>query len=606
MKIKHILVMLLLFTLLLSSGCGLFGNNEEEGPTVDGEPVIQDVDPTLTPGVIQEVEETPTATPPADEPDVEETPDADETPAVVPETGVPAVPPEVEEFADEWPMGNKDYRNTRAALNAAIDSSNVDSLEVAWYYEIPGLGAYGGAASTPLIANGIVYLQDMASNVFALDLESGDVIWEHREEQSVIGPNGVAIGYGKVFAQGGQNTVFALDMETGEKLWEYGLEGPTGSHQPYVYGGYVLTAAVAGAVDFGDPGNVQARRGYAAGNSGIIYALDQATGELAWSFQVIEDDFWGMPEINGGGGVWYPPAVDTETNMTYWATGNPAPFPGVVGFPNAASRPGPNLYTNSVLALRLETGEMLWYNQAKPADIFDLDFQISPIMATAEVNGAERDIVIGSGKVGRVLGIDRETGETLWDTYVGEHQNDELTEIPEGEEIIVLPGVWGGVETNMAYADGVVYVNLLNLATPYTADGFGAVDGTEAVANATGRTQLQDGTSELVAIDVNTGVILWQVDYPEPAFGAATVVNDLVFTSTFMGTLYAHNREDGSEVWRYETHGAINGWPAVAGDTIVWPVAAGQQPLLYGFRLGAVEAPLPPPAPTLPPVPDTP
>jgi outer membrane protein assembly factor BamB len=596
MNRKTLLVLLLLFTMLVSAACGQNNNNEEE-ITVNGTPVVQEVEPTLTPGVIEEVEETPTPT-------SGET--GDETPEAVPDTGVPVIPPEVEAFAEEWPMANKDYHNTRAAFDTGIDSSNINELELAWVYEIPGLGAYGAAASTPLIADGIVYLHDMASNIFALSLETGEVVWEHREEQSVIGPNGAAIGYGKLFAQGGENSVYALDLETGEKVWEYGLEGPTGSHTPYVYGGYVLTAAVAGAVDFGGPGNVQARRGYAAGHSGIVYALDQATGEMVWRFQVIEEDFWGYPEINGGGGVWYSPAIDTETGLTFWATGNPSPFPGIVGFPNAASRPGPNLYTNSVVALHLATGEMEWYNQVKPRDLFDLDFQVSPILATASIDGQERDIVIGSGKVGRVVAFDRVTGETIWDTYVGEHQNDELEEVPEGEEVVVLPGVWGGVETPMALADGVVFANVLNLATPYTADGFGAADGTEAVTNATGRTQLTEATSELVAIDINTGEILWMVEYNEPAFGAATVINDLVITSTFNGTIYAHLREDGSEVWRYQAHGGINGWPAVAGDTLIIPVAAGRQPLLYAFRIGADGVPLPPQAPTLPPEPNQP
>jgi glucose dehydrogenase len=101
---------------------------------------------------------------------------------------------------------------------------------------------------------------------------------------------------------------------------------------------------------------VDARRGYAGGTSGIAYALDQETGELVWSFRVVEDDFWGNPEINSGGGIWYPPAVDPETGLTFWATGNPAPFPGTIDYPNASSRPGDNLYTNTMLALDLHSG----------------------------------------------------------------------------------------------------------------------------------------------------------------------------------------------------------------------------------------------------------
>jgi outer membrane protein assembly factor BamB len=93
---------------------------------------------------------------------------------------------------------------------------------------------------------------------------------------------------------------------------------------------------------------------------------------------------------------------------------------------------------------------------------------------------------LGSGKLGIVYGFDPETGERLWETWIGIHQNDWLEELPMGEVVEVYPGVWGGVETPMAAADGVVYALTLNLMTPYTATGWDAEDGTEAVARAEG------------------------------------------------------------------------------------------------------------------------
>ena len=155
--------------------------------------------------------------------------------------------------------------------------------------------------------------------------------------------------------------------------------------------------------------------------------------------------------------------------MTYWGTGDPSPFPGTKDFPNGSSRPGPNLYTNSMLALDHNTGELAWYNQVKPHDLFDLDFQAPPIIADLEIEGEERPVVIGSGKLGRVIAFDRRNGDILWDTPVGDHQNDELQEIPLGETVEVLPGFLGGVETPMAFADGVVYVPAIELAShPFT------------------------------------------------------------------------------------------------------------------------------------------
>ncbi len=531
------------------------------------------------------------------------------TPGVVatapsPDTSpVPAIPPEVEQFADEWPMAGRNYANTRATFDAEIDSSNVDQLGVAWMFDIPGIGGYGGIASAPLIANGVVYFQDLRSNVYALDLETGELIWRHEENQSVIGPNGPAIGYGKVYAQAGVNTIFALDIETGELIWRTGLEGPTGAQQPYVYGGYVLTAAVAGAVNEGAAGDQDARQGYAPGRSGVIYALDHATGEVVWRWQVVTDDFWGNPNVNGGGGVWYPPAVDTETGITYWGTGNPAPFPGTADHPNASSRRNENLYSNSLVALDHVTGELLWYDQIKPLDLFDLDFQTSPVLTTiAADDGSERDIIIGSGKLGRVIAFDRETGERLWDTPVGIHQNDELTELPLGETAVVYPGVWGGVQTPIAYAEGVVFLPVLNLPTPYTATGYDAEDGTEAVLNATGRVNILEGTSELVAVDVTSGEIVWQHEFDEPSFSSTLVINDLVFISVYAGTTYAFNREDGSLVWEYDPPGGINAFAAAAGDTLLLPIGIGSRPVLAALRLGA-EGVIPTPQPWLTPVP---
>ncbi len=527
-----------------------------------------------------------------------DTPGVIVTPAATPAVAAPTIPPEIERYAAEWPLSNRDYQNTRATTDAAINAANIDELGIAWTFPIPGIGSYGGAASNPLIANGIVYFQDLQSNVYALDFQSGAVIWEHPFNEGVIGPNGPAIGWGKLFAQGGENTIHALDLQTGEEVWATQLAGPTGAQQPYAYGGYLFTAAVAGAVD-AEIGQVQSRRGYAAGASGHIYAIHEATGEIAWSFQVVEEGFWGNPEINGGGGVWYPPAIDTETGVTFWGTGNPAPFPGIIDYPNAASRPGPNLYTNAVVALSHDQGELLWYNQVKPRDLFDLDFQAPPLLATATIDGQERALVIGGGKVGRVVAMDRQSGETVWNTPVGIHDNDELEAVPLGEVVTVYPGVWGGIETPMALADGVVYAAVLNLPTPYTATGFDAVDGTEAVANATGRTQLPEGTSELVAVDVNSGEILWNTTFDAPGgFAGATVVNDLVFTALFDGTIYALARENGAIVWEFAAPGGIIAWPAVAGDTIIFPVGIGSRPVLMALRLGAAGATPPDETPT--------
>lgn len=313
--------------------------------------------------------------------------------------------------------------------------------------------------------------------------------------------------------------------------------------------------------------------------------------------------FWGNPELNSGGGVWYPPGIDTEAGVTYWGIGNPAPFPGTVDYPNATSRPGPNLYTNSILALNAQSGELLWFNQIKPHDLFDLDFHISPILTTLEIDGEERSLALGAGKLGRIVAIDRTTGETVWNMPVGIHQNDDLQEIPADEPTIVYPGQLGGVENPMAYANNTVYAVTINLGTPHTATGWDAVTGPESVPRNEGRMHQREGTSDVLALDASTGEILWQTEFDTISFSGTTIVNDLLFIATLDGIIYALSRENGEIVWEYAAPGGTNALPAVTGDTIIFPIGIGSNPVLLALRLQG-EGQLPTPDQQRTPVPE--
>lgn len=522
-------------------------------------------------------ERRPTPTPPA--PHQTPTPTPTSLPPVA---DVPAIPPEVEQAAAEWPLAGKDYANTRATFDSAINSGNVSRLGPAWSYSLHGASKWGAAAGAPLIAGGIVYFQDLASNVYAFDLQTGSPIWRTLARQSAFGPNGPAIGWGKVFVQDGGNHLVALSLEDGHQLWTAPLFGPTGANQPLAFGGYVYTGVADGSISQNPGRSISLNK---AGTSGYVFGLDQETGRMVWSFQTVEEGFWGNPGINSGAGVWFPPAIDTETGMTFWSTGNPSPMPGIVGYPNGSSRPGPNLYSESVLAIDGKTGELKWYYQVREHDLFNYDLQNQPVLATAQIGGQSKDVVIATGKMGYVYCLDRATGELYWQTPVGKHENDDLTEIPEGVTVMVLPGFWGGVESPAAVAEGVVYVATANLPSPYDSTAFGAKDGNEAVANIEGRLEYASGSAEVLALDINTGQVMWDTPLPAVAFGAATVVNDLVFTATYDGVIYALSRADGSIVWSYQAPGGIIAWPAVAGDTIVWPIGLGREPQVLALRL---------------------
>jgi outer membrane protein assembly factor BamB/plastocyanin len=494
-------------------------------------------------------------------------------PIVTPTPNKGSAPPEVTQYASDWPLPNRDYSQTRATNDSSINSTNVNNLGVAWSFAIPGIGAYGGGTSNPIIMGNTVFFQDGKANVFALDLQTGAVKWQKLyNTDKVEGPNGPAVGYGKVFVAKDLYTMAALDMNTGQELWSNRLSNvaTTGIDiQPSVYDGLVYVSTVPGTGDIF----------YAPGGMGVIYALDEKTGEIKWQFNTVyPDDLWGHPEVNSGGGAWYSPAVDINTGMTFWGIGNPAPFPGTQDWPNGSSRPGPNLYTDSMVVLNHENGKLEWFTQVLPHDLLDHDFQISPILTTVSVSGGEpQEIVIGAGKMGNVYAFNRKTGTILWMTAVGEHnQTKELDVLPPGTTT-VLPGILGGVETPMALGDnGVLYVPVVDLPSDWTPTTFDA-----------STVDFSKGKGELVAIDVNTGNILWHKLFGSLNVGAATVVNDLVFTATYDGMIYAFNRDTGEQVWSYQAPAGINGWPAVTGDTIVWPVGVGGTPSLLALKLGA-------------------
>jgi len=471
-------------------------------------------------------------------------------------------PPEVARFSDDWPLPGRDLANSRAVSSAALDRENVGRLEVAWSTPLPGASAFSNVGTTPLVLGGTVLVQDLNSNVRALDRRTGAVRWTRRFDTVQIGPNGVAAGWGKVFAGTGGTRVSAMDLATGKEVWTRTLPR-TGSVtvgvQAQVADGLVLVSTVPVDPEKG---------GYLGGARGVIYALDPADGRTRWTFDTVPEDLWGNPEVNSGGGVWFPPAVDPVRGVAYYGTGNPAPFPGDEQYPNGSSRPGPNLYTDCVLAIRLRDGKLLWYFQATPHDLFDHD-----LMLTALATGRDgARTVVATGKAGRVIGLDPATGKVRWDTKVGEHQNDELTQLDGPTE--VLPGGLGGVNSPPAVAHGNVYVAVVNLPTTYSPD-----------EPQVWPPDLGKRPGAVVAVDVASGDVVWERSLPGDPLGGVLAVNDLLFTSTMEGTLYALDRRDGAVVWSQTAPGGSNTWPSFAGDALFWPVGSGDDPALMAMTV---------------------
>jgi outer membrane protein assembly factor BamB len=476
-----------------------------------------------------------------------------------PTAELPTMPPELTQFANDWPTPQGNLSNHRANANTSITASNVASLDVAWTFPVTATGGFGGMTCTPIIAGQAVYVQDMLSNVFALDRDSGAVIWEKDYNATTEGPNGVSIGYGMIYGATGDNReVFALDVTTGEEVWRTILSGNTREGidmAPAVYGGTVYVSTV--------PGNSQ--EFYSGGARGVLFALDAATGEILWQFYTTDADLWGNPSVNSGGGAWYPPAIGADGNL-YWDIANPAPFEETsingTPIPVGSTRPGPNLYTNCMVALGPD-GHLNWFYEANPHDIQDHDLQQSPVMVEVANNGNPYTVLLGSGKLGKVIAIEATTGNMVWTAKVGQHnQWDDAQWFPPGQTISVQPAVIGGVESPIAYADGTVYVPVFNGTTDWTSSGL-----------STAGLNLAESTGELAALDIVDGSMKWSAQMPAASVSGATVANDVVFAAALDGIARAYSTQDGTLLWSFQTGAGSNAPMAVAGDLLVVPAA---------------------------------
>jgi alcohol dehydrogenase (cytochrome c) len=460
---------------------------------------------------------------------------------------------------------NIDLAGNREA-KSKITSGNVSQLKEAWSIPVEGQGIYGSYASTPIIVNGVIYSQDLESNVSAIDLESGDVLWDTKFESPSHGPNGLAVAEGHVY--GATNAgAFALDQKTGKELWLTQLEGPV-DMAPGVNDGKVYVSTV--------PENTSAE--YEAGAVGTLWAMDGKSGKKLWHFDTVPKDLWGEPNVNSGGGLWYPPSFDKAGNV-YAGTGNPAPLPGTPNKPWGESRPGDNRYADSLVKLDPNSGKLDWYYQETPHNIYDWDFQNSPIIT----NSKGREVAIGSGKSGFVVAVDVKSGKVVWRTAVGTHNGHdkdpmyamrgEYDKIKTGE---AFPGTLGGVIAAMASDGKRVYVPIVNHSM--------------TVRNGYEVSEESTATGEVAALDLASGKVVWKAEMPGPAYGSLLVTNDVVFATSSEGVIHALSANSGGEIWQAALPSGTNAGVMVTDDMLVTgaglPVAEGQTAKLIAYKLG--------------------
>jgi alcohol dehydrogenase (cytochrome c) len=471
-----------------------------------------------------------------------------------------------------WPYSNADLANTRVAPASTISSANVSSLQQAWTFKLTGKAAagvrpYGSLAANPIVDDGVVYLQDLDSNVYALALATGRLQWEYQcdqPERSGPGPNGVAVADGTVYGLT-PTAAFALNATSGKKIWVDNdlLNKGQGTFgiQPQVANGRVYLASQYGSGPDGGP----------------LLALNASSGAVLWKFNTVVGAGDGVKALGlGSGGAWETPLVGSDGSVTY-GIGNPYQSPA-----SAIAHPAAQLYTDSEVNIDAANGKLRWYYQGVPNDFKDWDMQASPI--SASINGVS--VVIGSGKMGYVYEMNAATGKLIWKTPVGEHNGHDNDSLRALEHTItlkapytILPGSLGGVLSNLAFAGDSLYVVTCDL--PLTYVNLNYPTPTKPAGPPTGQVE---------ALDLATGKVEWDTRVPQLPLGAATVSNDLVFTTLYNGVLIALNRRTGAIVSRHQLPTSTNAPIAIAGSTVIVPAGGsitstgGGDPQVVAYR----------------------
>jgi quinohemoprotein ethanol dehydrogenase len=318
--------------------------------------------------------------------------------------------------SEDWLTNGGSLWNQRYSSLDQIDTSNVSQLKGVWLTHLRGSGVaakYSGE-SQPVTYHGVIYVPTGQDDVFAVSAETGEILWEHQahldQTISVVccgwESRGVALGDGKVYIGQLDGTLVALDQQTGQVAWST----PVARWQD----GYSITAAplyVNGMVITGVSGGE-------FGTRGSVSAYDAATGKRVWRFYTIPGpgqtghDTWpaGDSWQAGGAPVWQTPSVDPKLGMLYFTTGNAGPDN------NGSGRAGKNLFTASMVALDVKTGKLRWWYQMVHHDIWDYDAPSPTILFDATVNGHSIHGIGEAEKTGWLYLLNRETGKPLFPT----------------------------------------------------------------------------------------------------------------------------------------------------------------------------------------------
>jgi alcohol dehydrogenase (cytochrome c) len=471
------------------------------------------------------------------------------------------------------------YSGSRYSPLTQINKENVSKLVPVWSYSLADLN---GGEGFPIVYDGVIYVTTHDSTA-AVDALTGKQIWRVMHEYPPdtlrvvccgIVNRGAAIYDGMIIRALMDDRIIALDAKTGKTIWETKSPDPATPAN-----GYAMTGApliVNGIVIVGVAGAEYSNRGF-------IEGYDAKTGKHLWRTYTIPakgepgSETWeGDSELTGGGSSWVTGTYDPELDLVFWGVGNPAPW-------NPRARKGDNLFTDSVWAMRPETGERVWYYQATQNDPFDYDAVQTPINVTINVDGSPRKVVIQAnrngflyvldaktgkllaanpfGKVNWASGVDMKTGRAIvTDVYRGALAGDNVTVWPS------ISGVTNWQHFSFSPKTGLLYINTLNVGMTYQAPEPpqlkpGQPSGVPTVK----RTVVTDDPNVrgyLKAVDPMTGKAKWETPYRSPNYSSTMVTaSDLVFTGVMTGEFQALDADTGKILWSFQTPSGIVGQP---------------------------------------------
>lgn len=478
-----------------------------------------------------------------------------------------------------WLQTNGGYAQTRFYPGKQINAGNVAKLQAQFTFQTE---VRESMETAPIVVDGIMYMTTSFNHVYALDAVTGKEFWHYKHKMGPIttfccGPNnrGVAIEGGKLFMGTLDAKLVSLDAKTGKLLWETEIADPEKG-----YSETMAPTVVDGKVLIGTNGGEYGIRGF-------VKAFDSANGKLLWTFYTIpekgHEGVWAEKDATGrdmhrnvalektqlardssfyqtlGGGVWMNPAVDLKSRTIFFVVGNPSP--DLYG----AERPGDNLYTDSMVAVNLDTGAYKWHSQYIAHDLWDLDSVSPPVLLDVkDKNGKMVQAVMHGGKTGHIYIHNRETGEMIRFSEAMVPQEN-MWVLPTAGGARMLPGANGGVEWSpMAYNPNLRMAYALNLHQPmtYHVEAAKYPGGKLWLGGAFKVIEGEKQWGRVAAVNVDTGKMAWKFDTEQPLIGGAlATAGDLVFYGEGNGLFRALNAKSGKLLWEYNCGAGANAMP---------------------------------------------